>query len=125
MLIKNRIALILALLILLCGCEKMTVNHKFNKEEIKQDCPDPSEIGRYQIILGSITVKSDRLLDTKTGRVWECLRINDREGEPRYWSEMYIESNPNSLGYLFFNKIYPPKNKPKLTPEKPPLQQKQ
>ncbi|GEM_PF-1366097 len=122
---KNRVALLFVPLAFLCGCEKMTVNHKFNKEEIKQDYPDPSEIGRYQIILGSITVKSDRLLDTKTGRVWECVRITDREGEPMYWSEMYIESNPNSLGYFSFNEIYPPKNKPKLTPEKPPLQQKQ
>ena len=116
MLIKNRIALILALLILLCGCEKMTVNHKFNKEELTQDHPIPSEIGRYQIVFGRFARADAYLLDTKTGRVWSFAIDPSREGDPGFWKEEAVEDNPYSLSFKELLNTHPPKKKKSAEP---------
>ncbi|MFZ4124978.1 MAG: hypothetical protein ACOYJ2_02755 [Rickettsiales bacterium] len=49
-----------------------------------------SEIGRYQIVLGSIARKDTYLIDTKTGRTWRQTSLTDLNGDPEVWMPLDI-----------------------------------
>ncbi len=103
----TKIIIIFTLAISLIGCEKITFDHRFKKEEIEQKCYEQAEVGRYQIVLGTMAVKQTYMIDTKTGRIWTHVVNPQRDGEPTSWSEDYVENNENcSYSYEFFNKAF-------------------
>jgi hypothetical protein len=112
----NRFLSLLLSLILLTACEKLVVNHRFNKDEITQPtttCPK-SEVGRFQIVMGSIAVKQTYMIDTKTGRIWQWVQDTDRKNEPVFWSEEYVQGNENcGISCELFDMNYPSKEQPK------------
>lgn len=109
----KKITIIFTLAILLIGCEKITVK----KEETEKKCSEQSEIGRYQIVLGTIGMKQTYMIDTKTGRIWTKVVNLYRDGDPLLWSENYVESNENcGVSYEIFNKIFPYKKSSDIKP---------
>ena len=112
--IKNSF-IIFTLVILLTSCEKFTTN------DFKQldKCFEQSEVGRYQIIVGTIGMKQNYMIDTKTGKIWHLVQSTDREGEPTLWSEFYVENNENSsYSYKEFNEFFPYKKSQKSSEQK-------
>lgn len=116
--IKNSL-FIFTLAISLISCEKITVNSPFKKEEIEKKCSEQSEVGRYQIVLGTLTVKQTHMIDTKTGRIWSYVEGQYREGNPTYWEEEYVQNNGNySYSYKDFNVFFPFKKSLKSSEQK-------
>jgi len=112
--IKNSF-IIFTLAILLTSCEKFTTN------DFKQldKCFEQSEVGRYQIIVGTIGMKQNYMIDTKTGRIWSFVVVPHREGSPTMWSEDYVENNENSsYSYKDFNEFFPYKKSQKSSEQK-------
>ena len=56
----KKITIIFTLAILLIGCEKIT--DSFKKEQTEQKCSEQSEIGRYQIVLGTIGMRQTYMI---------------------------------------------------------------
>jgi|DEB19_MinimDraft_3_1074340.scaffolds.fasta_scaffold86506_2 hypothetical protein len=101
----NNITIVFIFSILLISCEKIK---DIFKKEIEQKCFEQSEIGRYQIVLGTIGMKQTYMIDTKTGRIWTLVVDNSRFNDPCLWSEDYVENNKNSyFDYNLFNSLFP------------------
>ena len=101
----NNITIVFIFSILLTGCEKIK---DILKKETEQKCFEQSEIGRYQIVLGTIGMKQTYMIDTKTGRIWTLVVDNSRYSDPYLWSEDYVENNKNSyFDYNLFNRAFP------------------
>jgi len=101
----NNITIVFIFSILLTGCEKIK---DILKKETEQKCFEQSEIGRYQIVLGTIGMKQTYMIDTKTGRIWTRVVNNSRYSDPELWSEDYVENNKNSyFDYNLFNRAFP------------------
>jgi hypothetical protein len=58
---------------------KITIDHHLKKEEIEKIFSEQSEVGRYQIVLGTLAVKQTYMIDTKTGRIWNFVVVPHRE----------------------------------------------
>ncbi len=120
---KNKLLGIVISLFLLTSCEKLVVNHRFNKDEIAQptaSCPE-SEVGRFQIVINKNIRADTFLLDTKTGRIWQNTTFTDLKGEPTVWDEKFVLGNKLAgiMGtYEFFEVMYPNKNEKKPTENK-------
>lgn len=116
--IKNSF-IIFMLAISLISCEKITIDHHLKKEEIEKIFSEQSEVGRYQIVLGTLAVKQTYMIDTKTGRIWSFVVVPHREGSPTMWSEDYVENNENSsYSYKDFNEFFPYKKSQKSSEQK-------
>ena len=110
--IKNSVILF-TLAISLISCEKITFDNPLKKEEIEKYSVQ-SEVGRYQIVLGSLAVRQTHMIDTKTGRIWSHVLCSYRDMEPMMWEEVYVENNENcSYNYEIFNKVFPYKKSSK------------